>query len=940
MVKRKGGMGSVGLFVRGAFASALSAVALTAGAVPAMAAGAGTLAADVDADRYQVAAAAASGNNGYNMAGARYNIYTDAQCTGSPVGVLTVVDNTGATNTVELTAGTYYVKETTPDLTKGFTGYRVSDEVHTINVQAGQTVTVSDATEPMISGTFSLEKGLANTGSTQVNQGDVTSLAGVEFKVEFWTYLYGSVEAAHASGAADCTVTMRTDEQGRITQSAFEDGSAIVSGTWKYQEGGRNVVPCGTVVVTETETNNAAFSVATAPVGYKVMDYYLDESTMRNSAAGPETVKYVKIANGSLTSTSGSILTVDEPMHFGGLKVTKVDANRDETKDSGESTPQGDADLVGITYRVSNESAGPVWVLDTCPGILEGSGTASYGGKTYVKFAKGADICEVKSRKLSDSRYGFDIGNVFPAGTYKVRETAGTGSYLASGWWRQWSFTADGYVQEYTTEQTDAEHQSDGWNADQVVRGGVSVYKDDEDLNESYAQGNATLGGAEFTVTNQSQREVYVDGKWRAKGADVGTITTNDDGLAQSDDHWLPYGTYSIRETVAPEGYDLDEDWTKTFTVREDGAIVALGHAGPDDPVKRGGLSVQKQDAETGSNDPQGNGTLEGTEYTVTNRSAHDVVVNGERKAPGEAVLVLTTDADGHAETEKDALPVGKYEIRETKAPEGYTLDEKWSETVTITPADQGKIVAVKHPNKDVPIRAGFTLGKVDAIFGGTPSGDGTLEGAEITVTNRSKHRIMTSDGEWVQPGQDIHMKLYSDEDGVFRTPDRWLPYGTYELRETKAPAGYEVNEDWSVKFEVGPDDDGRMIELGEDGQLPETPQPYPVKLRKVDADRIGTDSDGAQGTGTFEGVEFTIVNASDNAISYKGETVEPGKVVTVVITNADGYTDVIRLPYGTYKVYESAAPEGYLLNEHVYRLTLHDAQWELEETSEVNPAL
>jgi DNA-binding protein WhiA len=46
-----------------------------------------------------------------------------------------------------------------------------------------------------------------------------------------------------------------------------------------------------------------------------------------------------------------------------------------------------------------------------------------------------------------------------------------------------------------------------------IIRGGVKLSKIDNDLDENYAQGDATLAGAEFTIYNKSKESIMVDGK-------------------------------------------------------------------------------------------------------------------------------------------------------------------------------------------------------------------------------------------------------------------------------------------------------------------------------------------------------------------------------------------------------------------------------------------
>ena len=69
----------------------------------------------------------------------------------------------------------------------------------------------------------------------------------------------------------------------------------------------------------------------------------------------------------------------------------------------------------------------------------------------------------------------------------------------------------------------------------------------------------------------------------------------------------------------------------------------------------RGGVKVQKRDIETGETKPQGNATLKGATFTITNLSTHPVLVNEKLYESGQVVLTLKTDKSGAAATAKDA---------------------------------------------------------------------------------------------------------------------------------------------------------------------------------------------------------------------------------------------------------------------------------------------
>ena len=110
----------------------------------------------------------------------------------------------------------------------------------------------------------------------------------------------------------------------------------------------------------------------------------------------------------------------------------------------------------------------------------------------------------------------------------------------------------------------------------EVIRGGVKVGKIDRETDTNEAQGWATLAGAEFTIYNNSRQAVIVEGNSYNKGSAVKVLITGEDGTVTSAADLLPYGTYYVKETKAPEGYLLNTKWRVDFQIRDDGDIVDI----------------------------------------------------------------------------------------------------------------------------------------------------------------------------------------------------------------------------------------------------------------------------------------------------------------------------------------------------------------------------
>ena len=118
-----------------------------------------------------------------------------------------------------------------------------------------------------------------------------------------------------------------------------------------------------------------------------------------------------------------------------------------------------------------------------------------------------------------------------------------------------------------------------------VIRGGVSVQKLDSETGKT-PQGGASLEGIAFSIINNNENTVKVDGKTYAKGETVKVITTDAKGFATTGADTLPYGDYIIRETKTNGSY-LNTSAEMRVQVREDGKVYSFS---AEDDVERGGV--------------------------------------------------------------------------------------------------------------------------------------------------------------------------------------------------------------------------------------------------------------------------------------------------------------------------------------------------------------
>ena len=344
-----------------------------------------------------------------------------------------------------------------------------------------------------------------------------------------------------------------------------------------------------------------------------------------------------------------------------------------------------------------------------------------------------------------------------------------------------------------------------------------------------------------------------------------------------------------------------------------------------------GHVELQKIDQERGSATAQGDASLAGAVFAVINRRN------------GSVVGTMTTDEAGHAES--GILKWGDYEIREETAPEGYFLNREWKEAIDLRTDSQ--VCRVEAMPEKV-YRGGLEINKLDADRcragqkpAGRPQGDGTLKGAEFTVWNISRSDIRSGE-QWIPAGQgaddkNIVLKLTTDEKGHAVTGKQALPYGTYLIKETKAPAGYLRNDAWQAVIRVR--EDGHVYDAGTAGQMQDEVIRGGVCFRKTDAER---QLPQAQGDATLAGAEISVFNLSKNDVLAAGSWIKPGrkpeaggpdvdllhggkdprsfagmeKILTLK-TDETGQarTEKRCLPYGTYVAVETKPSRGYLLN-------------------------
>ena len=362
-----------------------------------------------------------------------------------------------------------------------------------------------------------------------------------------------------------------------------------------------------------------------------------------------------------------------------------------------------------------------------------------------------------------------------------------------------------------------------------VKRGGVSVQKLDSETGKT-PQGGASLEGIAFSIINDNENAVKVDGKSYAKGETVKVITTDAKGFATTGADTLPYGDYIIRETKTNGSY-LNTSAEMRVQVREDGKVYSFNAK---DDIVRGGVEITKHDIETGTGDPLGGASLDGTQFQIKSLNDKPVIVGGVTYSKGQVIQPLLTIEDGHASSDAQWLPFGLYSIQEVKAGEGYLLTDGEphefriaKDGVLVNPFDgafenqvmRSDLEFTKKGDDGQDRLAGVAFKLTSKTTGESHVVVTDENGYFSSASSWNKHTHETNANDWALDAEDVIDSSKLDATaGVWfggTTPDDSkgaLPYDTYAIEELRCTAneGYQLIETTVIVSR-----DGKVYDFG-----------------------------------------------------------------------------------------------------------------------------
>ena len=688
-----------------------------------------------------------SDTEGIYLAGAEFTLYDSA---GNAVATATSFDGTNGTTLgvvvfTDISYGNYTIKET-----KAPTGYYINSTVIPVNVKANTTYTLADVEDTLI----------------PTNPPFIALKAKKVDSVDNNKGIPGATLGVYKQAPGDANKTLITS----VVTNA--DGIA-------YFE---------KINVENDAVGTVYYLGEVAPaIGYKLTNttivigelYALSTDTGIN----PNIATYTYNSEGHIHDTFDTAVLLGDKLTneaiSGRINITKVDSNDATHK------------LSGAEFTIYSDAAclNPVTTLGTSGvATTNGEGVASYENVPcntyYIKETKapagytlGTRVQKVVVTKDyvstdATSAYSYTFTDVkIKAGITITKRDADNGKLLSGA-----VFKLCDVAGNLTNPEVSATTNSSGVATFSNLSSNVTYYFKETKAPEGYVLDSTTIysvAASEFTAANNykvsknvTNEEIYgsltvmkQDGNNAPlAGAEITLYRTSDnvalqsklsasDGMVAFDN--IPYGNYYVKETKAPLGYALSAE---VIYITVDDTTLVNGNIPISvlEPRATGSITINKY-----NDDLDNPVVLSGATFDIYDSA-------------GNVVCTITTYDSGKAML--DNLPIDTYTIKETKAPIGYKLSAlTWQVDVTATALNP--MISINNTKDD-------NVGSISMYKVDSESDTTYLKGATFALMQ----------------GDAVVMEATSGEDGLIKFDN--VPIGTYTLKETIAPEGYDLSSE------------------------------------------------------------------------------------------------------------------------------------------------
>ena len=449
------------------------------------------------------------------------------------------------------------------------------------------------------------------------------------------------------------------------------------------------------------------------------------------------------------------------------------------------------------------------------------------------------------------------------------------------------------------------------------VNATIDLVKEDSKTGNS-AQGDAVFEGAIYGLYAREDIN-HPDGRSGVlykKDEQVATLTTDNAGKASVSNLYL--GKYYLKEITPPVGYLLDEEEHDVNCNYEGDQVetVKRNTVSKEDVIKQPFQLIKAAD-----NDKTDADLLKGAGFSAYLISSLTVKDDGSYDFTNATPTVLTEDGKTEMFTDERGyacsipIPYGRYIVRETTTPHNFMPVDDFIVTVT----ENSSTPQVWRVLLDDEFKAKLKIVKQD---------DETkqpvlLANTEFKVYDLDAKKYVEQVTTY--PNTVVHKSYFTDENGYLILPES-LKCGNYRIEEVRAPDGYTQNTQY-VEIKVDKNTAYQMDSVSGDAIITVTYENHPVKgklvIHKSGETLKSFKKDFVYEEASLEGAEFEIYAAEDiftpdHQVDEQGNRhviYAKDTLVKTVTTNKNGEAVIKDLPLGKYRVKETKAPAGFVLN-------------------------
>lgn len=445
----------------------------------------------------------------------------------------------------------------------------------------------------------------------------------------------------------------------------------------------------------------------------------------------------------------------------------------------------------------------------------------------------------------------------------------------------------------------------EAYNPPIELTGSVRFHK--ESAMPSISDGNScySLDGAEISIYSDADCTDLLD-----------TLTTGEDGYTDYYSTTFREGdsvTLYFKETKAPKGFLINDEVRSITLDSEDSYTETISDMPGNDPIT---LLLKKQTADGhGSGDTR----LEGAEYTV---KYYDILSDIDPAIAGNEAkytwIFRTNErgyiflADNYLVTGSDGLvkdisgmytlPLGTITLQETKAPEGYLLNDTVYVAQTVLDSGNNTVRTTNLPTDDNAAQ--------ETPYEGTISIQKFLGGSTVKTSEPDAEFeiYLTSAGSYDAAPEESRQTITTDANGYAIT--KRLPYGTYTVHQTKGNNKYYFVDDMEITISENNANYHKILE--------DSPIEFYIKMVKKDADTGNTVN--------VAGTTFELYDDNGSKISFNIMTSSGMQTIDSFTTDENGcvYTTE-KLLKGNYTLVETKAPDGYVLDSTPVQFTVSE---------------